>query len=345
MHGESLAPGRFQHTRWSRIRFVQRWRGQLEADDTAHHAADGMVIDGWKEDQDDFRAMGIGPDRARGYRLPNDFKCAITVHVFYLELWPGISQHLSLLHLDYDLHITCCPELISTVGAMIRADFPSAEIHCFPNEGMDVLPFLKQLPILKKLGYSLVCKLHTKRGVEPLGPVWRRNLLQSLIGNADNIQAILKSFIKHPALMMVGPSSLYVSAKLVMYKNRTTLERIHGILFPGFAMPDDWGFFAGSMFWSRIDALLPIASVAENHYHKGCEDLAEEENSDGSMAHAIERAFGWAAYNGQVALIEPWRNNTKADRAGKDKISIIWSIAAEKRLRYLHLSEILDKLD
>jgi GT2 family glycosyltransferase len=32
VHSESLAPGRFRHTQWSRMRFNQRWRGKIESD-------------------------------------------------------------------------------------------------------------------------------------------------------------------------------------------------------------------------------------------------------------------------------------------------------------------------
>jgi lipopolysaccharide biosynthesis protein len=178
---------------------------------------------------------------------------------------------------------------------MVQAGFPSAEIHCFPNKGMDVLPFLRLLPVLKCRNYSLVCKLHTKRGVEPLGSVWRQHLISSLVGNRRSVQTVLKAFSENPDLMMAGPSNLYVSAKLVMYKNRSTLEQLNKILCPESRMPEDWGFFAGSMFWARIDSLLPIASAAEQLSRQWQADLGGEGNSDGGFAHAVERAFGWAA--------------------------------------------------
>lgn len=64
VHSESVAPGRFRHTRWSRMRFVQRWKEEVLADDEAIYAADGLVVESWKEDSADSRRAGIGAGRA-----------------------------------------------------------------------------------------------------------------------------------------------------------------------------------------------------------------------------------------------------------------------------------------
>lgn len=64
IHSESVAPGRFRHTRWSRMRFVQRWRGQIHADDLATYHRDGVTVTGWLEDSADKRREGLGAGRA-----------------------------------------------------------------------------------------------------------------------------------------------------------------------------------------------------------------------------------------------------------------------------------------
>jgi len=65
VHSESVAPGRFRHTRWSRQRFVQRWKGQINADDLATYSRDGVEVAGWREDSADKRRDGIGAGRAK----------------------------------------------------------------------------------------------------------------------------------------------------------------------------------------------------------------------------------------------------------------------------------------
>jgi len=64
VHGESVAPGRFRHKRWSRLRFVQRWRGEIRPDDEAIYASDGLAVARWQEDGQAFSREGIGAGRA-----------------------------------------------------------------------------------------------------------------------------------------------------------------------------------------------------------------------------------------------------------------------------------------
>ena len=64
IHSESVAPGRFRHTRWSRTRFVQRWQGQINADDLATYSRNGMAVTGWREDSAAKRREGLGAGRA-----------------------------------------------------------------------------------------------------------------------------------------------------------------------------------------------------------------------------------------------------------------------------------------
>ena len=58
-----MAPVRFRHTRWSRMRFVQRWQGQINSDDLATYSRDGMAVTGWREDSADKRREGLGAGR------------------------------------------------------------------------------------------------------------------------------------------------------------------------------------------------------------------------------------------------------------------------------------------
>ena len=60
IHSGSMAPVRFRHTRWSRMRFVQRWEGQIKADDLTNYNRDGMAVTGWREDSADKRREGLG---------------------------------------------------------------------------------------------------------------------------------------------------------------------------------------------------------------------------------------------------------------------------------------------
>ena len=70
MHSGSMAPGRFRHTGWSRLRFVRRWRGELEADDETIYAKDRMAIVGWREDDEALTVAGLGASKPVFRSLP-----------------------------------------------------------------------------------------------------------------------------------------------------------------------------------------------------------------------------------------------------------------------------------
>jgi lipopolysaccharide biosynthesis protein len=126
---------------------------------------------------------------------------------------------------------------------------------------MDMVPFLRLIPSLKEMGYGLVCKLHTKRGVEPLGAVWREHLLETLAGSAATVRALIEAFNRDPLLVLAGPAALYLSAHTTMYENRPMLEQLASAMEQPPNLNDDWGFFAGSMGWMRVDALMPLAKA------------------------------------------------------------------------------------
>jgi lipopolysaccharide biosynthesis protein len=182
-------------------------------------------------------------------------------------------------------------------------DFPDAHIHPYPNQGMDMVPFLRLIPSLKAMGYGLVCKLHTKRGVEPLGAVWREHLLETLVGSAATVRDLIEAFNRDPLLVLAGPAALYLSAHTTMYENRPMLERLAGAMEQPPNLRDDWGFFAGSMCWMRVDALMPMASAMNKTFDFSDPQVKHSSNADGEWPHVLERAMGWTDACKKIALL------------------------------------------
>lgn len=340
VHSESVAPGRFRHTRWSRMCFVQRWWGQIQPDDLAIYRRDGLEVVEWREDAREYCRDGIGAGRPSLRLIHGRPRVAIVIHVFYLDLWPEIKSYLSILPAEMDVHITCCSENYDQVSAAVKSDVPNAEFHLLPNEGMDVLPFLRLIPELKKRGYGLVCKLHTKRGCGPHGAIWRHHLLRNLVGDQRMIHGALKAFEGNPELALAGPADLYMSGEFLMYNNRPKLEAIHRQLETGRPFPEDWGFFAGSMFWARINAIAPIADAADRIAIAYRNDSQHAVNGDGGLAHALERAIGWASRDRTVALlrseINPSSSGCVATIASGNDLS--------HHVRRMHVSSVLKQL-
>jgi GT2 family glycosyltransferase len=65
LHGESRAPGRFSHSRWSRHQFVRRWANRIESDDEKIYLEDNVIIKGFTPDHLDLEYAGIGAGRPR----------------------------------------------------------------------------------------------------------------------------------------------------------------------------------------------------------------------------------------------------------------------------------------
>lgn len=62
-HSESVAPGRFRHTRWSRLQFVRRWKGAIKSDDLNIYNRDGVIVRMWREESSVNVQLGINAGR------------------------------------------------------------------------------------------------------------------------------------------------------------------------------------------------------------------------------------------------------------------------------------------
>ena len=236
-------------------------------------------------------------------QINSDKKVAIVVHYFYPEIWKEIKEKLTALPSIFDLFVTVPTDIAQTAIQDVLGDFPKARIHVAPNIGMDIIPFLSLVPILSNEGYYAVCKLQTKKGDGDLAVIWRRVMLESLIGSGENFTRTIDAFLGNDALCLVGPAALYQSGQRLMYDNAENLEEILDATYKSNLPDTDWGFFAGTMFWSRVDILEKIAELA-NFSHKS---LDGEYKKDGKVEHALERFFGLLPilHEGKVGLLQP----------------------------------------
>jgi hypothetical protein len=215
-------------------------------------------------------------------------KVAVVVHLFYEDLWPQILEALCRIPIEFDLFVTTTCELADSFSQLVLRSFPRAKLLATVNRGRDIGPFLEAvLKIEGLVGYTAVCKIHTKKGItEP--DAWRHILLESVLGSSVLITNIIKSFVDDEKIGIVGSEELYFSGPKFVERNRRNVEKIVHAIFPGASLPRDWGFFAGTMFWIRPSALVELSHVV------GKVLTFEQDNSanDGQVAHALERVFG-----------------------------------------------------
>jgi hypothetical protein len=213
------------------------------------------------------------------------------LHLFYEDLWPEMSQYLARIPSIERVYVSIPESASRDLEERIAAAFPNVLVQRHPNRGRDVLPFLHWLEVAAHEGVELVCKIHTKRSPHvPRGDAWRRDILDKLLGSEQAVREIVSSFHAHPALGIVAPGGHLVPSSYFWERNAARVEElclrvgydVRGVAFD---------YVAGSMFWARVEALLPLRRL-------GLRDADFEDEAglvDGTTAHALERCFPIAA--------------------------------------------------
>jgi len=214
---------------------------------------------------------------------------AIIVHIFYFELWGEILNKLKQLNPSYHLYITVPDELYDKV---LKLKFPNVpvKIYKYENIGMDIYPFLKVLGELKKDNIDIFCKLHTKKGNPQTGELWRKTLLEHTVGSNQLFTSVVSIFGKDKELKIVGSAFFY---KSVGYLSKRFLNDIKKTLKKITIHKKDLnneGFFAGSMFWGRVDDFLPLREqLLSKTMFRQSKNIT---NADETYTHIIERMLG-----------------------------------------------------
>ena len=218
-------------------------------------------------------------------------KIAIHAHVYYVDLVDEIIEHLNKVPYKYDLYISTdsnskVKEIKQKIDNKISAS--KVVVKKYENHGRDVLPFLLQMKnVFKK--YDYVCHIHTKKSITAsYGESWRKYLYNNLFGCTENIESIFNIFendnvgLIYPIyykeiadMVEIGGNEKKLNS-LLSSMNVELKENYNNINFP-----------AGTMFWAKTDALLPLFDL-----NLTSKDFAEEDGQiDGTLAHAIERCL------------------------------------------------------
>ncbi len=227
-------------------------------------------------------ALSFDPDR-----LLSGIKVAVVVHLFYADLWDEIASWLRNIPIAFDLFVSVPREYSAELRSLVLRDHPQAQVINVANVGRDIGAFLAVLPRVLAGNYSVLCKLHSKKGLE-YPHAWRDLLLRGLLANKMLVARILYAFAHDPELVLAGPRPAYLSGTTNMMHNRQKVAEITQALLPGQGLPSRWGFFGGTMFWARPDFFRPFLR---------CDDRSlsfEDDNTrhDGQLAHGLERMFG-----------------------------------------------------
>lgn len=220
---------------------------------------------------------------------------AVVVHLYYTESWDLISSGLQKLTVPFDLFVSL-PAAKLDFSAEIKKTYPQAYIYEVPNRGRDVLPFVKLATILDDKGYQNVLKLHSKKSSHRKdGSEWLGDIVAGLLPNDPKTLDKLMSALDDQSTGVIGPEGQYLQLTVNFEANGVHMTNALKTIYHDRQKVNevlqtkriDYGFFAGTMFWARMDALRPV--IAQKF---GVNKFAAEAGQiDGTFAHALERVF------------------------------------------------------
>lgn len=223
---------------------------------------------------------------------------AVLIHLYYIDLLDELVVYLSNLILPYDLIVTTPFEQdVASIYDTLSSGPETTTVIVTENRGRDIGPFVSTYRAGLLDAYRAVLKIHTKKSkYSDQGENWRRSILADLIG--DSYVALRSiELLERDGIGLVGPAQHYLTNDRYWGANGPALERICRLVMPG-DHPVTLGFFGGSMFWFRPDALADLKALPESALR------FEPENGvqDGTLAHALERSFGLLARNRRFAV-------------------------------------------
>ncbi len=225
---------------------------------------------------------------------------AVVLHLYYPDLWNEMRIAIERIPQPFDLFVSVVKDTSDHMRTLVAQAFPNAYIFEFENRGRDIGPFLVLLQSGVLFRYDLVCKLHTKRSLhEQDGDVWRRALIDGVLGSSRQINQIVSSFRSDPDLgMVVADRNIYRA-----YEHWAGNEKVLAELLPRVGIsPDvkDRSFPGGSIFWIRPFVLRALlgAGISLNDFEP------EPLQRDGALAHAVERMFGLICEDAGMRVVE-----------------------------------------
>ncbi|HVI43004.1 MAG TPA: rhamnan synthesis F family protein [Anaerovoracaceae bacterium] len=220
-------------------------------------------------------------------------KKGVFAHVFYPDLLGQIIRASNNIPAPCQIFIST-----DTRGkahfieeqARLTSEHP-VEVRVTENRGRDIAPML--VGFADRLHeVDLGVHIHTKksRHYAKEFDAWRDYLINSNLGSKALVLNLLALFDK-PNIGMIAPIDFGPIAPLVQWGgNLEAVRALVGMMTDRQLDISDENLLelpTGSMFWFRTKALMPLLNVSLQNYHFD----VESGQVDGTLAHAIERAF------------------------------------------------------
>jgi len=242
-------------------------------------------------------------------------RIAVVIHAFYMDVFQEILETLGEADSRVKIFVTTATERENDVREILAGSHFAWELRVYANHGRDVFPFLSLLKELDLDAFAFILKLHTKKSLHREdGESWRQQAV-SCLATFEQREWILRQMCEAPSIGMVGPRDHVVPMHFYHGSNILNMKWLAARLGFETLSLDKEVFIAGTMFLARTDALIPLLNIAL----EASDFEPEAAQLDGTMAHAIERAFTFsaAAAGLQIASVGP------DDAAKKVRISTV----------------------
>jgi len=216
-------------------------------------------------------------------------RCALHIHIHYLELLDEIIKSLQNNTIKPDIYITHNRYTKKDIETTLRTrGMKAIEIEHVPNRGRDIGPLLTVFGKYLDKNYEYYGHVHTKKSIHidtNDAYRWRSFLLTNLLGNDKNRMAdnIISRMMKNENIGLVFPSDPYCVGWNENKKVGVKLAERMGI--DKDLIYDNINFPVGTMFWTKSGALSSLYEL-----NLDWTDYPEEPiDYDGTILHAIER--------------------------------------------------------
>lgn len=229
-------------------------------------------------------------------------ECALIMHIYYLDMIEEAVHYAASMPQGADIYITTPFEKQKSEIEKAFSQLKNhVEVRIIENRGRDVSALLVGCADVIQ-NYEYICFWHDKksRQVKPESVVssWSCKLSQSVLASETYVQNVIETFRKNPFLGFLSPLppthgpyfSLHDGEWGPNFENAKSLAEKLSIHVP---MEQDIPPIAplGTVFWFRGNALRPLADYGWKY-----SDFPKEPNAiDGTILHALERLYGYAA--------------------------------------------------
>lgn len=237
------------------------------------------------------------------YPEPNQHeKVALVMHIFFKDQIKWCLDYAKSMPEDADLIITTGSEENKIEIENALKDFKNKTVVLkIENRGRDVSALLvAAAPYLDQ--YDLVCFAHDKKTTQlkpySVGQSFAYKCFENVLGSKAYVKNIISTFRREPKLGILMPPppnhggfyGILGTEWASNYYNTVELAKELGIKV-NMNITKEPISPLGTMFWFRPDALTPLFRKKWKY-----DDFPEEPNDyDGTLLHAIERLYGFAA--------------------------------------------------